>query len=465
MRQKILGLLAMATMLAGVAMADSLTPVDLLDTFGISDKKPVEGEIWELRSPSCKVVQVAQAFGGVLATRRVVDQMRPQKNFFVKTKRSYADEDILATGYYRVEGTKTFEMVDGGSCTIYVFSELPQDEQRKISEFMQDKAAVAAAQQLANEERRRQSEQTAEFKKSKERIAAEEAAEKARLERERIELENRHEIAKLEAEKDNRVAKMNQEAEIEANLQKAENAKEMARLAREREEQDKENRMRIAAAKAEKRQADAKLAVEVQKERERYAMDALSLLDFNFKHHYIMQRSIRKNVSIKVADPLWDKLADLQAKQDWLGMLGAIDDEELDEFPSEKEIDITIASLRSRLFKIIVDAVRPPSQVSIWAGRVMDSHQSKFIKPNEIAAGWRSGVIIVEDQINKGRMYKGKSEPVVYVDLLGEKKFYVCDGGSENGKPVLLRGMKAGEKRQDDFEEMAAEAEEWLKAN
>lgn len=467
MKCSIVHVVVMSALVTGVAYANSPydieTPVgklvnESLDGFGYSVRVPVEGEIWELGSPSMKVLQVVK--GGVLVTRNTYSSEAPSKNFIVRTSRRYADDDILAPGYYRAIGTVSYQSVIGAQLTVYAFSEIAPDEQQAIIAFKQDKTAVAAARRQAAEERRRRVEQTVEFKKSKERIAAEEAAEKERLERERIERENAAEIAKLTAAKDNRIAAMKANAEAEANLQKAEHAREMARLAREREEQDAENRKRIAAAKAEKRQADAKLASEIQKERGRYAADALSTLDFNFKHHYVTQRSIRKNVCVEISDPLWKNLANLQLKQDWLGMLGAMEDEEYNEFPKEKEVDSAIDRLKRRLFTIQVKAMRPPSCVSVWAGHVKDRHHDRNC--------WgRISIFCKDPTMDRVKSLDDVKGEELQIDLFN-RKFYVCNSDERAAsakRPLLIRDLKAGEHRDGDIDEMAAEAEEWLKAN
>ena len=457
----------LSAVVAGGVLASSpydvQTPVGLLvneslDGFGYSRRNPAVGEIWELASPSMRVFQVVD--GGVLVERGAFPTP-DAKRFFVKTSRVYADGDTLATGYYRAEGTISYKNVLGAQRTVYAFSELSTSHQQEIRAFRQDKAATAAAQRQAEVERRQRAEQTIEFKKSKERIAAEEAAEKARLERERVERENAHELAKLNAEKDNRVAAMKAEAEAEANRQKAANAREMARLAREREEQDKENRKRIAAAKAEKRQADAKLAAEVQKERERYAADILSALDFNFKHHYVVQRSIRKNVRLEMVDPLWGKLVALQSKKDWLGMLGEMEDDEYENFPTEKEIDAAITRLKKRLFNVQIKAMRPPHFVSVWSGHIKDRNYDRN-------GGWGKIDIFCNDPtMHRLKSLDDAKAEDLQIAIFGSK-FYVCDSDEGYGsatKPMLIRSLKAGEEFDSPFEDMATETEEWLKSN
>ena len=74
--------------------------------------------------------------------------------------------------------------------------------------------------------------------------------------------------------------------------------------------------------------------------------------DDNFKHHVVIQRSTRKNVRVEIIDPKWSELAGLQAKQDWLALLGAIDGSEYDEFPSEAEMKVILASLKEMTFRI-----------------------------------------------------------------------------------------------------------------
>ena len=328
---------------------------------------PTEGAIYENDANVLMVLQVIP--NGVLAGLRqgVLDTAQTRDIIFVRTTRSYADGDALAEGYYRSVGRMSYEAVNGARKTVYAFSEIPDKERKAIAAVRQDRAAMGVARREAAEERQRRAEQSEEFQKSKERIAAEEDAAKERLAREKQERENAAEIAKLNAEKENRLANMRAAAKEEEIRQKAEDARELARLAREREAQDKENRKRIAAAKAEQRQSEAKLAVEVQKERERYAADALSAIDFNFKHHVVIQRSIRKNVRVEIIDPKWSELAELQAKQDWLALLGAIDGSEYDEFPSEAEMKVILASLKEMTFRISVKGMRPPAFICVFA--------------------------------------------------------------------------------------------------
>ncbi len=240
---------------------------------------PTEGAIYANDGNVLMVLQVVP--DGVLAGLRqgVLDSAQTRDVIFVRTTRAYADGDALADGYYRSVGRWSYEAVNGARKTVYAFEEIPDQEQKAIVAVRQDRIATDAARREAAEERRRRTEQSEEFQKSKERIAAEEDAAKERLAREKQERENAAKIAKLNAEKENRLANMRATAEEEAIRQKAEDAREMARLTREREAQDKENRKRIAAAKAEQRQSEAKLALEMQKERGRYAADALSAFD------------------------------------------------------------------------------------------------------------------------------------------------------------------------------------------
>lgn len=490
----------LSVVVAGGALAsftyDIQTPVGLLvneslDGFGYSRRNPVKGEIWELTSPSMKVLQVVD--GGALVERSA-SSTPEAKPFFVKTMRVYADGDTLVTGYYRADGTVSYNTVLGAQRTVYAFSELSPDQQREVSAFKQDKAAVDAAQRQAAAERQQRAEKTVEFKKSKERIAAEEAAEKERIERERVERENAHtlarlnaekdsriasmkaaakaeaykqkaeherEMARLNAEKDNRIAAMNAEAEAEANLQKAEHAREMARLAKEREEQDKENRKKIAAAKAEKRKADAKLAVEVQKERVRYAADVFSTLDFNFKHHLVVQRSIRKNLRVKIIDPEWEKLANYHAKQDWLGLINAIDGEEYDEFPSEKEIDVILDSLKKKSFCVSIKGLQPPQVVNVYARR-MSGNSSVYGGEN----GWGHMAVFCEDadmaQIKTIDDVKGEEVKVAPFD----GKILVIDSDYRVHQRLNQEVRAKSEQRLDlTLYEKAEEVEEWLKLN
>ena len=421
-------------------------------------ESPCVGEIWENNAPLLTVLQVID--GGVLATTRqsALDSEPRTKIIFVRTNRTYADGDALANGYYRATGTMSYQAVSGAQKTVYAFEELSASEQRGITAIRQDKVATVAAQRRVAEERQQRAEQSVEFKKSKERIAAEEAAEKERLARKKQERENAAELAKLNAEKDNRVAALKAAAEEEANRQKAEHAREMVRLAREREEQDKENRKRIAAAKAEKRQADAKLAIEIQKERGHYAADALSAFDFNFKHHCVIQRSIRKNVRVELIDPEWAKLAEFHAKQDWLGLLGAIDGDDCDVFPSEKEIDKILDSLRKKTFSISIKGLRPPSCVDIHARR-MGGNSSVYGGGD----GWGRMTLFCKDaQMNRIKSIDDvKGEEVKVAPFDG--KIFVID--SDHRRLNQEVGLKPGQGLASALDEKSDEIEEWLKLN
>lgn len=457
----------LSVVVAGGALAsftyDVQTPVGLLvneslDGFGYSRRNPVKGEIWELTSPSMKVLQVMN--GGALVERSA-SSTPEAKPFFVKTMRVYADGDTLVTGYYRADGTFSYNTVLGAQRTVYAFFELSPDQQREVSAFMRDKAAVDAAQRQAAAERQQRAEKTVEFKKSKERIAAEEAAEKERIEREQVERENAHTLARLNAEKDSRIASMKAAAKAEAYKQKAEHAREMARLTKEREEQDKENRKKIAAAKAEKQKADVKLAVEVQKERGRYAADVFSSLDFNFKHHLVIQRSIRKNLRVKIIDPEWEKLANYHAKQDWLGLLNAIDGEEYDEFPSEKEIDVILDSLKKKSFCVSIKGLRPPQVVNVYVRR-MSGNSSVYGGEND----WGHMAVFCEDadmaQIKTIDDVKG--EEVKVAPFNG--KILVIDSDYRVHQRLNKEvGVKSEQRLDLTLYEKTEEVEEWLKLN
>jgi len=351
--------------------ADRIAPIPLWQICRIPEP-PTEGAIYENEANLLVVRHVVPRARGVLAGMRIdaLSSMPTRDLIFVGTDHQYADGDTLGNGFYRSVGTLSFENGIGAQKTVYAFEEIPAEEQRQIAAVRQDRRATEEARLKAASERRRRAEQSEEFQKSKARIAAEEAAEKERLAREKQARENAAEIAKLNAEKESRMANMRDEAREEAIRQQAEDAREMARLTREKEAQDRENRKRIDAAKAEQRQAKAKLDIEQQKERLRYAADALSAFDFNFRRHVVIQRSIRKNVRVEIIDPEWFKFADLQDKQDWLGLLGAIDGEEYDEFPSEKEMDVIFSALKEKVFRISVKSMRPPATVSVFAWRM-----------------------------------------------------------------------------------------------
>lgn len=444
--------------------ADRIAPIPLWHICRVPEPS-TEGAIYENDANLLVVRQVVSRPRGVLAGMRIdaLSSMPTRDLIFVGTTHQYADGDTLGNGFYRSVGTLSYENGIGARKTVYAFEEIPAEEQRELVAVRQDRRATEEARRKAASERRRRAEQSEEFQKSKARIAAEETAEKERLAREKQERENAAEIAKLNAEKESRMANMRDAAREEAIRQQAEDAREMARLTREREAQDRENRKRIDAAKAEQRQAKAKLDIEQQKERLRYAADALSAFDFNFRRHVVIQRSIRKNVRVEIIDPEWSKFADLQDKQDWLGLLGAIDGDEYDEFPSEKEMNTIFSTLKERTFRVSVKSMRPPNFVSVFAWR-MGGHSGI----NGGGDSWGHFCVGCAD-FRYGPM-KGMPMEKVKEKIRGEelmvapfaKKVYVINCSTESEMMREL-GLKNG--FDPGVDEKADEIEEWLKLN
>lgn len=464
MNCRILYMAAMSALAIGAAFANSpndmRTPMgrlvnESLDGFGYTVRKPVEGEIWELCSSSITVCNVMP--DGVLAMTRqsALDSSLPTKTIFVKTSRTYADGDVLAIGYYRAIGTFSYEAVNHARHTVYAFEELSATDQKEVTTYRRDKAATIEAQRQTAKEIRRRAELSVEFKKSKERIAAEEAAEKARVEREREARENAHEIAKLKAESDKRIAALQADAEVKANQQKAEHAREMARLLKEREAQDKINQEKMSAAKAEEDKENAKLAVEVQKERERYARDVLSSLDLNFKHCYVIQRSIRKNLKIEVVDPAWRKLIEMQKSSNWLGMLSTAAEEDLEEFPDEKEIDRLLKDLRERGFTVKTDRDHRVGTHYISWFNGNDSSSQKI-------KGWCHGWQVQYDIIYDGGKYAWYPWKIKYYIVNKHENTFPSFVSRKEKIDFSMEWSKIDATRKSSIEN---EYEEWLKAN
>ena len=133
-----------------------------LDGFAYTRRSPTSGEIWRLSTPSMRVIQVLSGGVRVETQRSAIDPSLPQKTFFVKTTRQYADGDVLIPGFYKSEGTKRFESTNGADVTLYVFSELPQSLQKEVGELIarinetqhrEEEAKLALAEQKEAAER------------------------------------------------------------------------------------------------------------------------------------------------------------------------------------------------------------------------------------------------------------------------------------------------------------------------
>ena len=95
--------------------------------------RPKEGEVWQHDLPSITVIQVVD--GGVLAItdRSSFDAGAQPAVIHVATRRSYADGDKLAIGFYRCMGRYSYTTTSGAKKTVYSFEDLPSSLQQEIA--------------------------------------------------------------------------------------------------------------------------------------------------------------------------------------------------------------------------------------------------------------------------------------------------------------------------------------------
>lgn len=95
-------------------------------------ERPMEGEVWENNIPVITIRQVVE--GGVLAEteRSSISPELGTRLFFVRTSRTYADGDKLATGFYRCTGMYSYVAVSGAKRTVLAFEELPKSLQQEL---------------------------------------------------------------------------------------------------------------------------------------------------------------------------------------------------------------------------------------------------------------------------------------------------------------------------------------------
>lgn len=143
---------------------------------------------------------------------------------------------------------------------------------------------------------------------------------------------------------------------------------EQERVNRELQKQREENDRKLAAerAKAEieaekQRQEAARQAEEErkrrypieQKQRAEYASVKLGGISFDWKSYVRMQKDLLRYVySIEVTEKKWRDLQNLQRDKNWLGMLGAIAEREMKDYPNEDNIDLLVKQLRTKEFHL-----------------------------------------------------------------------------------------------------------------
>lgn len=266
-----------------------------------SDVQPKKGCVYQ--NALTGILKVCQTVDGYCTAR----SEQPDANLIaIKPTSEYADGTFLREGYYQYVGLTAFTGIGGTPRQFHTFKEIESSIGDEIGR-------IASAKQELQMEIERSVKLAGEVQAVKRKLAEEVEAEKVRAKNERLKLENEREISRLKVEQ-----------------QKAKD--EIA---------------------AQKRHEQKELKPKLQKEREAYAKSLIKEIDFNVRHHYVVQHSIRKMIKKDfVADPILLKLADLQAKEDWLGMLSLIDDEEYDEYPKETIIDSLLRNVLQREYSV-----------------------------------------------------------------------------------------------------------------
>lgn len=266
-----------------------------------SDMQPRKGVVY--CNSSMGALKVGQTVDGYC----IVRNERIDANLMaVVTAAEYADGSFLGKGYYEYIGLTEFAGVTGAPRKIHTFKEIPSSISKGIEMIVEAEAELTR-------ERARSAKLSKEVRTAKEKLDEQVEAEKLRAKNERLKLENEREISRM---------KVAQKKELDAIAEK-------------------------------KRQEMKALRPKLQEERKAYAKSKLEMIDFNVRHHYVVQRSVKKMLKgVDVVDPLWGKLKVVQEKQDWLEMLSVMDEDEFDEYPKETEIDKIVEEFFEREFVV-----------------------------------------------------------------------------------------------------------------
>lgn len=402
-----------------------------------SDMQPRKGFVY--CHSSMGALKVDQTVGEYC----IVSNERSDANLMaVVTAAEYADGSFLGKGYYEYTGLTEFTGVTGAPRKIHTFKEIPSSISKGIEMI------VAAEAELA-EERARSAKLSNEVRMAKEKLDEQVEAEKLRIRNERLKLENEREIARMRVEQ----KKEMEELRVKNERLKLENEREISRM---KVVQKKE----LDAIAEKKRQEMKELRPKLQTEREAYAKSKLEAIDFNVRHHYVVQRSVKKMLKdVEVVDPLWGKLKAAQEKQDWLEMLCIMDEDELDEYPKEAEIDKILEGFFEREFVVSYKARKAKGYPAVSCeGFKTVSH-----------AGGKEGrwetdtsALLVEGRWNdngegqykiKSQLLKGKIHFYGALPLHGSLSYYYMN------VHILENGM------QDLTPEYLEEYEQWLKEN
>lgn len=112
-------------------------------------------------------------------------------------------------------------------------------------------------------------------------------------------------------------------------------------------EAEKQRQEEIAEADEERKR---RYPIEQRKRRE-YAETMLSKISFDVNSYFDIQKDLRRFVhSVSVTEKRWVTFKELQSRKDWLGLLNAIAEREMKDFPEQAEIKYAIDNLMSTTF-------------------------------------------------------------------------------------------------------------------
>lgn len=129
--------------------------------------------------------------------------------------------------------------------------------------------------------------------------------------------------------------------------------------ARQAKQESEKMRREIEAAK-QRQKVNAEIEAErkrrypiEQKQRAEYVSVKLGGISFDWKSYVRMQKDLERYVySIEVTEKKWAELQNFQRDKNWLGMLGAIAECEMKDYPDKRRIDTLINKLRLEKFHI-----------------------------------------------------------------------------------------------------------------
>lgn len=177
-------------------------------------------------------------------------------------------------------------------------------------------------------------------------------------------LEQREEVRQREMERRKALEQKRFEEEQSRIKEQAEQEKIERELQRQREENDRKLAAERAKAEIEterQRQEEARKAEEErkrrypieQKERAEYAKEMLSKMSFDINSYFDIQRDLKRFIySVSVTEKKWLLLKELQSKGAWLGMLNAMSESEMKDFPAQAQIAAIIEGLEKSVFHV-----------------------------------------------------------------------------------------------------------------